>query len=105
METTGRKVSAGAMVLALLMLFFGTIMFLFGYFDLIEWRAEGAALIACGVVWIVTGPVVAGSALWVLGSLGRSLRALRIGGGAMAACGASLAMGAAANVLQCTSPG
>ncbi len=34
------------MVLALLMLFFGPLMFLFGYFGLSEWRSEQAALIA-----------------------------------------------------------
>jgi len=68
------------MVLALPMLFFGCLMFLFGYVDLIEWRSERAALIACGVVLILVGSAGFGSALWVFGSLGRSPLALRIGG-------------------------
>jgi hypothetical protein len=47
METTVRKLSVGGMVLALLMLLFGSLMFLFGYFAVSEWRSERAALIAC----------------------------------------------------------
>ena len=104
METTVRKPSAGAMVIALPMLFFGCFMFLFGYFGLSEWRSERAALIACGVVWILTGPTVFGSGLWLFGSLGRSSLALRVGGTAVAASGTVLAMAAAAEVLQCTAP-
>ena len=42
MEATIRKPSAAAMVMALLMLFFGSLMFLFGYFALNEWRSERA---------------------------------------------------------------
>jgi hypothetical protein len=63
METTVRKLSVGGMVLALLMFLFGSLMFLFGYFAVSEWRSERAALIACGAVWILTGPAVFGSAL------------------------------------------
>jgi hypothetical protein len=104
MEATIRKVSVGAMVLALLMLLFGSLMFLFGYFALSEWRSERAALIGCGVVWILTGPAVFGSALWLLGSLGRNLLALRIGGSAIVASGTVLVTAAAAGVLQCSGP-
>jgi len=35
-----RKPRSGAMLLALLMLLFGTLMFLFGYVDLSEWRSS-----------------------------------------------------------------
>lgn len=43
------------MVLALLMLFFGPLMFLFGYVGLSEWRSEQVALIACSAAWSLTG--------------------------------------------------
>jgi hypothetical protein len=83
MEATIRKPSAGAMVLAVLLLLFGSLMFLFGYFALSEWQSERAALIACGVVWISTG---------------------RIGGIAVVASGTVLAAAAAVGVLQCSGP-
>jgi len=92
------------MVLALPMLLFGYLMFLFGYFDLREWQAERATLIACGLVWILTGPGVFGSALWLLGSLGRNPLALWMGGTAVVASGTVLATAAAVGVLQCTGP-
>ena len=104
METTKRKPSAGAMVLALLMLFFGFLMFVFGYIGIGEWRSEGAALNACSVVWVLTGPTAFGSALWLFGSLGRNRRALGIGGAVIVASGTVLAMAAAADVLQCSGP-
>jgi hypothetical protein len=104
METTIRKLSVGAMVLALLMLLFGSLMFLFGYFALSEWRSERAALIACGAVWILTGPAVFGSALWLLGSLGGSPLALRLGGTAVITSGTLLATAAAVGVLPCGGP-
>ena len=104
METTIRKLSVGAMVLALLMLLFGSLMFLFGYFALSEWRSERAALIACGALWILTGPAVFGSALWLLGSLGRSPLALGLGGTAVITSGTLLATAAAVGVLPCSGP-
>ena len=99
-----RKPSVGGMVLALLMLLFGLLMFLFGYSALSEWRSERATLIACGVVWILTGPAVFGSALWLSVSLGRSPLALRIGGTAIVASGTVLATAAAVGVLPCSGP-
>ena len=104
METTIRKLSVGAMVLALLMLLFGSLMFLFGYFALSEWRSERGALIACGAIWILTGPAVFGSALWLLGSLGRNPLALRLGGTAVITSGTLLATAAAVGVLPCSGP-
>ena len=92
------------MLLALLMLLFGTLMFLFGYFDLSEWRSERVPLIACGVVWVIAGPAVFASALWLFGTLGRSLPALRIGGMAILASGVVLLAGAASGVLPCSGP-
>jgi hypothetical protein len=101
-ETTTRKPDIGAMVLSPLMLLFGFVMFMSGYFTLSEWRSERAALIACGVVWILTAPWVFGSALWLLVSLGRSRFALRAGGTAILTSGAVLAT--AAGVLPCSDP-
>jgi ABC-type transport system involved in multi-copper enzyme maturation permease subunit len=91
-------------VLALLMLLFGVLMFLFGYFALTEWRSERIALIASGLVWILTGPIVFGSALWLCVSLGRGRLPLRIGGTALVVSGALLATVAAVGVLPCSGP-
>jgi hypothetical protein len=104
MEATSRKPSRSAMVIALLMLFFGSLMFLFGYFGISECRSERAALIACSVVWILTGPTVIGSGLWLCGSLGRSLKALRIGGTAILVSGTVLATAAAVGAMPCSGP-
>jgi hypothetical protein len=104
MEGINLKRRAGAIAVAPPMLFFGCLMFLFGYVDLIEWRSERAALIASGGVLVLVGFVVFVSALWVLGSLGRSPLALRIGGTAIAASGVVLATAAATGVLQCSGP-
>lgn len=104
METTVRKSNLGAMFIALPMLFFGALMFLFGYFDLREWRYEGTALIVCALVWSVTGPAVFGSAVWVLVSIGRSWLPLSIGGSAIALSGAVLAIAATTRFLPCNGP-
>jgi cytochrome bd-type quinol oxidase subunit 1 len=104
METTKRKPSIAAIVLALPMLLFGFVMSLFGYFALSEWRSERVALILCGLVWALTSPAVFGSAAWSLVSLGRSPLALRIGGTSILASGIVLAMAAAVGVLPCSSP-
>ena len=104
MNGTHSKPRAGALLIALFMLFFGFLMFLFGYFGLSEWRSERAALIVGSVAWMLTGPLALGSALWLFGSLGRSTLALRIGGTAIMASGAVLATAAATGVLQCTGP-
>jgi hypothetical protein len=104
MEATSRKPNIGVMVMALLMLLFGLLMVMFGYFGVSEWRSEGSALITCGVVWILTGPTTFASALWLLGSLGRDPLALRIGGMAILVSGTVLTAAAAVGVLPCTGP-
>src|ERR1700685_34804 len=104
MEAAIHKLSTGAMVMALLMLLFGSFMFVVGYVGLGEWRSERAALIACNLMWILMGPVVFGSALWLFGSLGRNPLALQIGGTALVGSGAVLVTAAATGVLQCTGP-
>ena len=108
MNATGevpiQKPSISAVVLALLMLFFGFLMSGFGFVALRDWQSERTALITCGVLWILTGPAVFASALWLLGSLGRSRPALRLGGIAIALPGSVLATAAAVHVLQCSGP-
>jgi hypothetical protein len=104
MEAAIRKPSVGAMLLALLMLLFGLVMSVFGYYPPSDWRWEQAALIACSAVWILTGPAVFGSGVWLLGSLGRNPLALRTGGMAIIVSGTVLAVAAATHVLQCSSP-
>jgi hypothetical protein len=69
------------------MVYFGSLMFLFGCAAVWEWRAESDALVACGVLWLLSGPVIFGSALWLFGSLGRNQRALRVGGCAIITTG------------------
>ena len=101
---TTRKPSIGAIGLAVLMLFFGSLMFLFGCAAVWEWRAESDALVACGVLWLLSGPMIVGSALWLFGSLGRSRRALRVGGGAIIATGVILAAAAATHIMPCSGP-
>jgi hypothetical protein len=104
MEATIRKPSAGVMFIALLMLLFGLLTCLFSYVGLIDWRSEIAALIACSVVWILAGPAILISALWLLGSLGRNTLALVIGGSAIVVSGTVLAAAALTGVLPCSGP-
>lgn len=61
-------------------------------------------MIACSVLWILAAPMVMGSALCLLGSLGRNLLALRIGGAAIVTSGAVLTTAAVLGVLPCSSP-
>jgi len=106
METVNatRKPGIAAMVLALPMLFFGTLMFLFGCYDIVEWQAEQVSLIVCGILLLLAGLATVGSALWMLGSLGRSKKGLQIGGSAMIASGVVLATAAATHIMPCSGP-
>jgi hypothetical protein len=104
MDATTRRPSIAAITLALLMLFFGSLISAFGYVYLKEWQSEQAALIGCGVVWILAGPATVASGLWLLASLGRSRGALRIGGTAIIVSGTVLAAAAATGVVPCSGP-
>jgi hypothetical protein len=104
MEATVHKPSLSVMSLALVMLFFGLLMSVFGYVAIREWQSERAALIACGVMWILSGPAACGSALWLLGYLGRSRLALWAGGTAILISGMVLMGAAATGVLPCSGP-
>lgn len=92
------------MLVALPMLFFSFLMCASGYVGLLEWRSEGPALIASNVALFLAGFAVLGTALWVVGSLGRSPLALRIGGTGIMVSGVVIATAAASGVLQCSGP-
>jgi hypothetical protein len=64
-----------------------------GFAYLADWRFVSALLLACGVVWTVTGSITVVAALWLLWSRGRNRSALAIGGTAIVASGAVFATG------------
>lgn len=90
--------------MALLMLLFIFRPVVVGLAYTAEWRFESALLLACGVVWTVTGSITVVAALWLLWSRGRSRRALAVGGSAIVASGALFAIAAATHVLPCGGP-
>jgi hypothetical protein len=104
MERTPPKPSIGAMCLALIILVFGTPMTTCGYLGLQDWSSQRVVLTACGLMWLIAGPAMIGSALWVLGSLGRNRLPLRIAGAAVALSGTVLVAGGLAGILQCSTP-
>ena len=90
--------------MALLMLLFIFRPVVVGLAYTAEWRFESALLLACGVVWTVTGSITVVAALWLLWSRGRSRRALAVGGSAIVASVALFATAAATHVLPCGGP-
>ena len=72
----------------------------FVYFDLSEWQSEQShpGCLCSGLY--SERATMGGSALWVLGSLGRNRLALRLGGIAITSSGVVLATAAAAGVLS-----
>jgi len=86
------------------MVLFGSLMLLFGYVILAEWRSEGATLIACSVLWGLAGLTAVAAALWLVGSLGHSPLARRTGGTAMVVSGLILIAAAEVGVLPCSGP-
>jgi hypothetical protein len=104
MSATNRKPGIIAMCLSPLLLLFGIVMSAFGWVALHEWRYEQVSLVACGALWILCGPAIVACALWLLGSLGRSITALRIGGIAIVASGTVLVAAAVSGALPCSGP-
>ena len=100
----GPNKSIGAMVLALLMLIFIFRPAMVGSSVMAQWRYESASLVACGLVWCVAGTTTIVAAFWLLGSRGRSRKALRTGGSAIVISGATFAVAAATHVLLCSGP-
>ena len=99
-----RKVSIGAILLALLMLLFVARMVFLGCYLVSEWQSESALLRACGVVWVLTAPATILAAIWLLGSRGRSRAALTVGGWAITTSGAVFVTSVATHVLPCSGP-
>lgn len=76
----------------------------FGWVALSDWQAERIWLVACGAAWILCGPAVVLCTLWLVGSLWRSVMALRISGIAIVASGTVLTAAAVSGVLPCSGP-
>jgi hypothetical protein len=105
MTTTPQKPRLGIMFLALVFLLYGFLITAFGFVTLGEWSAIDLALAGCGIIWALSGSAMAFAALWLLGSLGRSLQALRIGGIGAALAGFVLLSSALTHVLPCSGAG
>jgi hypothetical protein len=86
------------------MLLFGFLIAAAGYSGLRNWSAIGAALAACGALWIVTGPAMSLGGFWLLGALGRNPISLWIGGVAAALSGGSLVAGVLTYEIPCSGP-
>jgi hypothetical protein len=87
-----------------LLLAFGFLAAAAGYQTIRKWPSIGAAYAAYGLLWIVAGPAMFASGLWLLRSLVPSRVPLWIGGGAALLCGASLIVGVLTYVVPCTGP-
>ena len=99
-----RKVSVGAMVLSIPMLFFAGLTGLIGSYHVWEWGSESLVLMGTAVVLTVASATAVLCAFWILGSLGRSQRAQRLGGTAIVVSGIVLAAAAAIHVIPCSGP-
>ena len=106
METTARKVSriAAAALLAPVLALFGAVMSVTGFAILSMWSSISPAYAACAVAELVAGPVMALSALWILGSLGRHRIPLWAGGGAAMLAGVVWLAGVLSYVIPCSGP-
>jgi len=107
METAIQKARrlAVASIVAAGMLFCGLLVSAMGYQTVREWSSIGPAYAACGVLWILAGPVMLVAGLWVLGSLGRHRIPLLVGGAATALAGLVLVVGVLTYVIPCAGPG
>jgi len=107
METAIQKARrlAVASIVAAGMLFFGGVVSRIGYHILRHWSSIGPAYAACGVLWVLTGPVMLVAGLWVVGSLGRHRIPLLVGGAATALAGLVLVVGVLTYVIPCAGPG
>jgi len=85
-------------------LFFGFFVSQVGYSVLREWRSISAALAACGVLWILSGPAMFLGGSWVLASLGRRATPMWMAGTAAFLAGAGLVVGVLTHVVPCSGP-
>ena len=93
---------AAAILLAVLMLFFGVLMAAYG--TDIDFAADGVALAVANLLLSLLGGATVVLAAWTLISLGRLKLPLRLGGIAALVCGVVLAFAAASGVLPCSGP-
>ena|SRR6266480_3016122 len=97
----GRRI--GHIGLALLLLY-GVIPLLFAYFILREWTAERTALVACGVLFLVSGATMLISAALLFVSWGRWRLPLWTGATASLASATALIIATVTEILPCSGP-
>lgn len=88
---------------AIVMLFLGGVILVSGYEYLLEWSALQPILAIVTLLWVGTGLLACGSALWLL-SGSRGPGALWLGAAAAAAAGLTLAFGVLTHVVPCPGP-
>lgn len=98
------KIVWRAILAALFMIFFGFLISGAGYSVIREWHSIRLAYAACGVTWILAGPVVFVAGCWLLGSAGRKRTPWWIGGAACTLAGSALVLGVLTHVIPCSSP-
>jgi hypothetical protein len=102
MTDKSQKPRFGVILLALIFLLYSVLISGSGITILREWSAISLGLAVCGAMWTLCGPAMALGALWLLASLGRSFRALRIGGSGTAIAGFVMLSAELIHVLPCT---
>jgi hypothetical protein len=93
----------GNVGLALLLLY-GVIPLLFAYFILREWTAERTALVACGVLFLVSGATMLISAILLFTGWGRLRLPLWAGATASLASATTLIIATLTDMLPCSGP-
>lgn len=106
MESALQKASriVVAIVLAAGMVLFGALIAVGGYGIVRRWSSISLAFAACGVLWLLAGPVMLAAGFWVLGSLGRRRIPLWAGGAAAVLTGVVLVVGVLTYVIPCSGP-
>ena len=102
MTDKSQKPRFGVIFLALIFLLYSVLITGSGITILREWSAISRSLALCGALWTLSGPAMALGALWLLASLGRSFRALRIGGSGTVVAGFVMLSAELIHVLPCT---
>ena len=91
--------------MALVMGYLGIALFMLGYPRLRDWQALQVPYALCVLTWVISGPIVVASALWILATLGRQRVSLWIVGITAAVDGAALVAGVLTHVVPCAGPG
>jgi hypothetical protein len=93
-----------AFLAALVMILLGCIASVGGYSVIHQWHFISRAYAACGVTWILAGPIMFVAGCWVLGSGGRQPIPLWLGGTAIIVAGATQVAGVLAHAIPCSGP-